>query len=1048
MADKEAETQRRTIEWLTNKQTGLGYNYIGKLDNVYNESVKKKLLEAHLKKQGYDKKQISHALKELTERVSNEDDALYKANQEVYSLLRYGCQSVEDENKNITTVKYIDWQNANNNDFSVAEQVSIKGVKNDKRPDLVIYVNGIALSIIELKRSTVEVGEGVSQLLRNQQEPNIREFFNTAQLLVAGNESQGILYGTIKTSKKYYAKWKEYKDAKDATSIKVKAMLDNCNPLKTGLFSLYMKERFLSLIYNFVIFDAGVKKIARHNQFFAVKCCIEKINKGEGGIVWNTQGTGKSLIMVWLARWIRENIDDARVVVVTDREELDDQIESVFLNSGEKIVRAKSCEDLRELLNKHENNLISSLIHKYGHNAGSDSDIEKYVKELLANLPSNYEAKGKIVAFIDECHRTNSGKLHEAMKQLMPNATLIGFTGTPLLKKDKKPSIETFGPYIHTYKVREAVDDGVILDLLYEARDIDQELRSKDKIDKFFNSKTAQLTESAKQRLKQRWATLRKLYSSKDRLERIVGDIIYDMNMKPRLQSGRGTALLVAGSIYEACRYWKIFNEKGFKKCAVISSFEPKEANVSTATIDPDSPSEAEEKNNIYKEMLCGKTQAEYEKEKKTEFKKEPWKCQLLIVVDKLLAGFDAPSATYLYIDKSMRDHKLFQAVCRVNRPDDEDKNYGYIVDYKDLFRDLENAFRDYNAPGAFDAYDEEDVKDLLKKRFEEAKAAMQNALNDLEDMLAGVPLPKNESEYRNFFCDDKKLSSEDLSARRNKMYKLVSCLTRSFAECCEKLSDYGYTENEIDDLRNKIKFYIELKKMIKLSSGDSADFSAYDNDMRWILDNYISASDPQRIGTLDNKPLVELLTDPDISSLLNVFNSVPGKNPEARAEVIESNLKQKIIKKYSDSPVMYDKLSEMLNEAISQRRRNAKDYEAYLILINELAKVVEEGHKSNEYPDAVKDSRAKCEFYDYFCVKSKLENAKTEAEKLSCKVDENIRSATEPDWKQNIQKTQGVKESIYKAVIPFAYDDKQLAKEETEEVFKIAQNQDEYDEI
>lgn len=576
------------------------------------------------------------------------------------------------------------------------------------------YVNGIAVAMFELKRSSVSIGEGIRQMLTNQQKENIQGFFNTMQLLMAGNEAEGLKYGVVETPEKYYLQWQEDTDpvrvSRNELSQKILAMqATENNRLRDGVISLCQHDRLLMLIHDFMIFDAGRKKTARHNQFFAVQAAQRRIKDGEGGIIWNTQGSGKSLIMVWLTKWIRENITDSRVVIITDRDELDDQIESLFFDVGEKKVkRAKSCADLREILNTDEYPIVCSLIHKYGHNAGKGADIAKYVKELMENLSKDYKAKGNIIGFIDECHRTNSGKLHKAVEALMPDAVLIGFTGTPLLKGDKEKSIETFGSYIHTYKFDEGVRDGVVLDLRYEARDVNQELSSPEKIDKWFELKTQGLTERAKIQLKQAWTTISKLYSSKERLERIAADIIFDMSDsvgKPRLATDRGTAMLVADSIYEACKYWEIFQSQNFTRCAVVTSYEPTAANVRTATSDPSKASEEEYKKKTYERMLGGKKLAEFEAEVKEKFKKSPAKMKLLIVVDKLLTGFDAPSATYLYIDRSMRDHDLFQSICRVNRPDGEDKDYGYIVDYMDLFRNIQSAVHDYTS-GAFDQYD------------------------------------------------------------------------------------------------------------------------------------------------------------------------------------------------------------------------------------------------------------------------------------------------------------------------------------------------------
>lgn len=302
----------------------------------------------------------------------------------------------------------------------------------------------------------------------------------------------------------------------------------------------------------------------------------------------------------------KANINDSRVVIITDRDELDDQIESLFFDVGENVTRAKSCANLREILDKNEDNIVCSLIHKYGHNAGKQADIDQYRKELIKDLPAGFKAKGNIIAFIDECHRTNSGKLHEAVKALMPDAVLIGFTGTPLLKKDKQTSLEIFGTYIHTYKFDEGVEDGVVLDLRYEARDVDQDLSNKDKLDLWFENKTMGLTERAKIQLKQSWTSINKLYSSKQRLEKIAADIVFDMSLKPRLKDDRGTAMLVANSIYEACRYWEIFMSMGFTKCAIVTSYEPTTQSVRTATSDLSQESEEEYKKSIYERMLGG----------------------------------------------------------------------------------------------------------------------------------------------------------------------------------------------------------------------------------------------------------------------------------------------------------------------------------------------------------------------------------------------------------------------------------------------------------
>lgn len=488
MADVHVDLERKQLQqrvksWIIND---LGYTFLGNLEDQENSAIKVDLLRANLVKRGYKKEQIDKAVSELTDLYKNQVNSLYQINKEIYSLLRYGKQGAKDDKGNINTVHFIDWENIENNDFQLAEEVTTLKFdgKTHHRPDLVIYVNGIALAVFELKRSCKSIGYGIRQSLDSQKRENIQEFYHPIQLIFAGNESEGLKYGTINTSEKFYLLWKEDPKATDSLSKEI-AALQSDNRLKNGIVSLCHKKRFLSFIHDFVIFDAGVKKVARYNQYFANIAARQRINDGQGGIIWNTQGSGKSLIMVWLTKWIIENVNDSpRVVIITDREELDDQIESLFFDVGEKVKRAKSCADLRNILNRTDDSIICSLIHKYGNNAGKQSDIAAYAKELQNNLEPGFSAKGHIIAFIDECHRTNSGKLHEAVKVIMPDAIFIGFTGTPLLSKDKKKktSIEVFGPFIHTYKFDEGVKDGVVLDLRYEARDVNQDISNNEKV--------------------------------------------------------------------------------------------------------------------------------------------------------------------------------------------------------------------------------------------------------------------------------------------------------------------------------------------------------------------------------------------------------------------------------------------------------------------------------------------------------------------------------------------------------------------------------------
>jgi len=557
-------------------QEQLGYRYLGNLEDEENNSnILEPLLRNYLSKNGYSDSLISKAIFEFNKVVIiNSNDDLYQANKAVYSMLRYGIQVKEEVGQNKVTVHLINWEEPLKNDFAIAEEVTLKG-QHSKRPDMVIYINGIALGVIELKRSTVSVSEGIRQNLDNQKHIFIKQFFTTIQLIMAGQDMEGLRYGTIETKEKYYLRWKEVNEEFNANDTH---LLELTKPIREqaakastildkNIIELLNKERLVEILHNFIVFDRGQKKLCRPNQYFGIKAAQQCIKQKEGGIIWHTQGSGKSLTMVWLAKWIREYNHSARVLIITDRDELDKQIEKIFKGVDEQIIRTKSGADLIEKLNNTKPWLICSLVHKFGNK--EDPDYTNFLEELKNSLPKNFKAKGDFYVFVDECHRTQSGDLNKAMRSILPDALFIGFTGTPLLKADKKKSIEIFGKYIHTYKFDEAVKDGVVLDLRYEARDIEQKITSLDKIDTWFDSKTKGLTDFAKTELKQKWGTMKKVFSSVGRLQKIVADVLLDMETKERLQNGHGNAMLVSGSIYNACRYYELFQQAGFKQCAI-----------------------------------------------------------------------------------------------------------------------------------------------------------------------------------------------------------------------------------------------------------------------------------------------------------------------------------------------------------------------------------------------------------------------------------------------------------------------------------------------
>lgn len=962
IGEPERSVQNRLLALFKEK---LKYEYLGNYEyRTCNRNIERKLLFDYLmstKKWSGDEAKRAIAILEKEAYCTPQN--MQEKNEKVYSLLRYGVNVSPDVGAKKITVNLIDWEHPDKNQFYIAEEVTINSSTPDsftKRPDLVIYVNGIALAVMELKRSKVSVHDGIRQTIGNQQENFIRPFFSTVQLLFAGNDSLGLYYGVIDTPEKFWLRWKE----PDASIP---------NELDRSVTQWFNKERLLEMIHDFLVFDAGVKKVCRPNQYFAVKAAQPRCEKKEGGVIWEAQGSGKSLIMVWLAEWIHENIDNSRVVIITDREELDEQISDGFKDTGETIARAKSGAGLIGMLNEEAPWLLCTLIHKFGKKnvegkgdmAGVKSEIplEKYLEEIVAQLPQGFKAKGNIFVFIDECHRTQGGYLHEAMKTIMgKDVMMIGFTGTPLLYTQKKDTWQTFGPLIHAYRFNEAVEDGVILDLRYESRKVDQFLGNKDKIDAWFEKKTKGLNKVAAARLKGRWATMQNIFSSRQRIDAVVGDICLDMDTTPMLVNRRGNAILVADSIYQACRYWDAFQKTALKgHCAVITSFEAKADDINMAS-SGENESEDEYKYRIYKEMTDGhKSVSAFEAYAKKEFIDHPKNMRLLIVVDKLLTGFDAPSACVLYIDKHMENHNLFQAICRVNRVDGDDKEYGYIVDYQNLFECISGAIGDYTSDGAaLSGYDKEDIEGYIKEKNKACRKDLEEAKEQVEALLALVHPQTREGFFRYFVYDDNAPEEEmdkqldDNAEKRSKLYKYVRRYLNCYANLANSLEDMGYSEAERKEYAECAKKYDALKREIELRSNDHIDMRRYEPDMRQVLDLYVKAEDSEVIAKLDDTSFLDIVAAQNEEQLNDLPDELKDEYGRASAETVEANLREVIRKDSPFNPAYYGKLSIILQELIDKRKKEMLDYEEYMKELIELVKKAR-GKSANSYPESIK---------------------------------------------------------------------------------------------
>lgn len=948
----------------------------GKTSSVLLKNVMRDRLKA-INSFDYKGQEYQFSLANIEKAIEDIDVSLNEglsiANEKITNMLILGTsydENLDDNTKKSFSFKYIDWDNIENNHFHLTEEFTVDRANQNeqtktRRVDLVLFVNGIPLVAIELKKSGISYENGIRQIEKEQKKDEIPHLYKFIQLTIAGN-NQEARYGTMGTPLKFYNIWKEDKELANAREQRLSKLITDrtISQLDRTLFSLLAKDRLLDIMQNFILFDKRVKKVARYQQYFGIKATLQRVSKIEngkraGGLIWHTQGSGKSLTMVMLTRLLKKLYPTCKVIVVTDRVDLDKQIHNTFRNTDISSAKASSGSDL---INKLESgvSVITTLIHKFEKVKSNKTVIEDR----------------DIFVLVDESHRSQGGELNKAMEQSIPNGCYLGFTGTPLLKKEKsKNSFAKFGGEIHRYTIDDAVKDKAVLPLLYEGRFVDQEILSKEALDRKFKLITKNLNEDQAKDLEEKWAKFQKVASSEQRLELIALDVNEHFKNTLMLKGQGFKAMLATSSKYEAFKYHEIFQEYGeVRSAVVVSSNEHEEldggnkAEIAKKWKDTIEPHGGEENYLTYinDEFVHGD------------------EIDLLIVVDKLLTGFDAPKAATLYIDKKLQEHNLLQAIARVNRLFDG-KDYGYIVDYRGLLGNLDEALTTY---ASLEGFDESDIVGAVidvKKEIEKAKTYYTH----LETLFSDVEFKSDMESYEVFLADEEKreLFKEYLSEFA-KAFKL--------ALTSDKLEEV-LSEEEILTYKRKIKFYNDLRKSIQIRYHEKVDFGKYEEQMQKLLDTFISANEVNELTKLVN--VFDTEFDDEVSR-------IEGKN--AKADTILSAVSAVAKEKMESNPAFYKSLAQQIQDIIDDYREKRLSEEEKYEKAQKLKELLlnDEEKKEDSYPDSFGNNKVAKAMYDNLTdILNDIETIDIEkiSERLALEFDKIYKEhSLKPEWDKN----------------------------------------------
>ena len=994
IANEMSTSQRPAIEVLQK----LGYKYISEEENknlrnniltdvIFKDILAKKLNEINSyeykgEKYKFSASTIGQAIKDLNEDLVT---GLISTNEKIYDLLTLGKsyqENMVDGTKRSFDIKYIDFEHPENNDFYVTEEFSVLRMngKDYARPDIVLFVNGIPLAVIECKDASVPIIQAISQNIRNQKPDYIPQLFKFIQIVMAANKNE-TKYATCGTPDKFWSTWNEQYVERQNELLNKTVIGRQVTKQDRDIISLFEKERFLELIKDFIIFEAGKKKICRYQQYFAVKAMLERIKHDKkGGVVWHTQGSGKSITMVYITKKLMEDkeIQNPQVVIVTDRVDLDKQIHKTFNRIGVEAARATTGNNLTDLIKNEKIRVITTVVNKF----------ETVVKSgISVDAPNTF-------ILIDEGHRTQYGEINRRMQEVFKGAIYISFTGTPIMKRDRN-IFDKFGGLIHKYSLDDALKDKSIVPLIYEGKMVDQEV-SKEAIDMRLDMLTRNLTSEQKIEVMKKWSRFEKVASSEQRLELIAWDIASNYN-----QTLKGTgfnAMLACNKKVEAVKYYNIFKDEfpELEVAVVISSPDMREGE---GSIDEDT-------NDIVKKFYINaisnyKNEEEYEETIKSKFINGD--IDILIVVDKLLTGFDAPKASTLYLDKQIKEHNLLQAIARVNRLCDG-KDYGYIVDYRGLLGELDKALTMYQEAG-LEEFNEEDIKSSVYYIDTEINN-MFEAYEDLKELFKDIK-NKNDLEEYEILLEDEKIRKDFY----NKLCKFGSMLGIILP------SDQAYYKvgkEKISELRKALAFYQKLRATVKLRYSETIDHKEYESKMQKLLDNYVVAKEMMRI------------TEPvDITDAENFDKELEKMGTDrGKADAIRTRLARTISEKSKEDPAYYKKFSTRIEETIeAYRNRRITDSE-YLQKMQDIKEDFRKGNSGISYPTNITTENSRAFYgviYDKLIPRMK-ENANIEEiGEIALTIQREIESKIKRDWHYNTDIHNEIAQAIDDTIFMYA---------------------------